>query len=118
MNRNPWFLAAIALACALVLSAVEARATQMVAVSADIVEISGSKETNIGFKWNELLDVGEGHIPGIIKTGDFQRKTALDVTLRALETEGKAQLLANPKIIAKSGTQAQFNVGGKIPYPV
>ena len=114
MNRIPRFLAA----CALSLSAARAYATPMVAVSADIVEISGSKENNFGFSWNQLLEFNEAHVAGIIKTGDFQRKTALDVTLRALETEGKAQLLANPKILAKSGTQAQFNVGGKIPYPV
>lgn len=114
---NKRFLAA-PLFAALALSAVEGAATQMVAVSADIVEIGGSVNNEFGFKWNEILEFGESSIPGIIKTGEFQRRTQLAVTLRMLQSEGKAQLLANPKIIAKSGTQAQFNVGGKIPYPV
>lgn len=112
MNRIRWFL----VACAFTPG--RAAATQLVAVSADIVEISGSLNNEFGFKWNEILEFGEKSVPGLIKTGEFQRKTALAVTLRALQTEGKAQLLANPKIITKSGTQAQFNVGGKIPYPV
>jgi len=35
-----------------------------------------------------------------------------------LETEGKAQLLSNPKVITKNQTQANFVVGGDQPYPV
>ena len=34
-----------------------------------------------------------------------------------METEGKAQILSNPKVITKSGTQANFTVGGEIPVP-
>src|SRR3989338_754725 len=34
-----------------------------------------------------------------------------------LETEGKAQLLSNPKVIVQAGSQANFVVGGKQPYP-
>lgn len=92
--------------------------SEMVAVSADIVEINGSVDTAVGFRWNDLLEFGEGSIPGIIRAGEFQRKTALTTTLRLLQTEGKAQLLSNPKIIAKSGTQARFLVGGEQPFPV
>ena len=40
-----------------------------------------------------------------------------DGSLKLLETEGKAQLLSNPKVITKSGTQANFTVGGEIPVP-
>jgi pilus assembly protein CpaC len=49
--------------------------------------------------------------------GDFERKTALAASLKLLETEGKAQMLSNPKIITKSGTSASFTVGGEIPVP-
>ncbi len=49
--------------------------------------------------------------------GDFQRNTGLATKLALLETEGKAQLLSNPKVIAKSGTQANFVVGGEVPVP-
>ncbi len=94
---------------------------EMIAVSADIVEISGSNQKDAGFNWGPFttgIQFAEKAIPGIIKLGDFDRMTALQTTLKMLETEGKAQLLSNPKVITKSGTQANFLVGGDQPYPV
>jgi pilus assembly protein CpaC len=91
--------------------------TKMVAVSADIVEISGSIQKTRGFSWNQFFDFSEKSLPGIITLGDFERKTQLAASLKLLETEGKAQLLSNPKIIAKSGAQAELTVGGEIPVP-
>ena len=98
-------------------AAVFAESAQMVAVSADIVEISGSIQKTRGFSWNQFFDFSEKTIPGIITVGDFERKTALAASLKLLETEGKAQMLSNPKIITNSGTQANFTVGGEIPVP-
>ena len=106
------------LLCALLGTLPPVRAEDMIAVSADIVEISGSLDRQVGFSWNELLEFGEQAIPGIIDVGDFKRKTALNTTLRLLETEGKAQLLSNPRVISKSGAVANFVVGGEIPFPV
>ena len=94
-----------------------AQSAQMVAVSADIVEISGSIQKTRGFSWNQFFDFSEKTIPGIITLGDFERKTQLTTSLKLLETEGKAQMLSNPKIITKSGTQANITVGGEIPVP-
>jgi pilus assembly protein CpaC len=94
----------------------------MIAISADVVEISGSISKDVGFSWTPfqagILFNEKAPIPGIIKIGDFERATSLATTLKLLETEGKAQMLSNPKIIAKSGTQANFVVGGDQPYPV
>jgi pilus assembly protein CpaC len=89
----------------------------MIAVSADIVEISGSIQKTSGFGWNQFIDFGEKNIPGIITIGDFERRTQLSTSLKLLETEGKAQLLSNPKIVVKNGLQANFTVGGEIPIP-
>lgn len=94
-----------------------AETTQMVAVSADIVEISGSIQKTRGFSWNQYFDFSEKSISGIFTVGDFERKTQLTTSLKLLETEGKAQILSNPKVITKSGTQANFTVGGEIPVP-
>jgi len=94
----------------------------MIAVSADIVEISGSISKDIGFSWAPFttgINFAErAPIPGIIEVGDFERLTQLQASLKMLETEGKAQLLSNPKIITKNATQANFVVGGDQPYPV
>lgn len=93
--------------------------TELVAVSADIVEISGSVQTQAGFGWTQTLEFGETTVPfpGLIRVGEFARKTALATQLRLFQTEGKAQLLSNPRVIVKSGEQANFVVGGEQPYP-
>jgi type II secretory pathway component GspD/PulD (secretin) len=104
-------------ALALLAPAVRAQKSEMVAVSADIVEISGSIQKTVGFSWSQDFDFNEKSVPGIITLGNFERKTALATKLRLLETEGKAQILSNPKVITKSGTQANFTVGGEIPVP-
>ena len=94
-----------------------AQKTEMVAVSADIVEISGSIQKTKGFSWTQFFEFTETTIPGILTLGDFERKTQLSTSLKLLETEGKAQMLSNPKVITKSGTQANFTVGGEVPVP-
>jgi Flp pilus assembly secretin CpaC len=95
----------------------QANTDVMIAVSADVVEISGSVQKTNGFGWNQMLDFGEKNIPGIITIGDFERRTQLSTSLKLLETEGKAQLLSNPKIIVKNSQQGNFTVGGEIPIP-
>ena len=93
----------------------------LIAVSADIVQLSGSKETDKGFTWGPFqagINFAEKDIPGIFKLGDFARQTALQTSLKMLETEGKAQLLSNPKVVVQAQSQANFVVGGEQPYPV
>jgi len=93
----------------------------LIAVSADIVEISGSLSRDTGFTWGPFqtgINFFEKTIPGIYTVGDFARQTALQTSLRMLESEGKAQILSNPKVIVQAGSEADFNVGSEIPYPV
>ena len=94
----------------------------LVAISADIVEISGSLSRDTGFVWGPFqtgINFAEKQIPGIYKIGDFARQTALQTSLKMLETEGKAQLLSNPKVIVQAGSEpASIIVGGETPYPV
>ncbi|MDR0291869.1 MAG: type II and III secretion system protein [Elusimicrobium sp.] len=97
--------------------ALHARNTDMVSVSADIVEISGTLQSTVGFSWFNIIDFAEKDIPGILELGQFARKTALSTRLSLMETEGKAQILSNPKIVTKTGTSANITVGGQIPLP-
>ncbi|MEW5686347.1 MAG: pilus assembly protein N-terminal domain-containing protein [Pseudomonadota bacterium] len=46
--------------------------------------------------------------------GDY----TLNATLRALETRGRLDLVAEPTLLARSGEKAQFHAGGELPYPV
>ncbi len=95
-----------------------AKKTRLVAVSADVVEIGGTMQSVKGFAWNQLFDFEEAEIPGILSLGEFQRKTAVTTRLRLMETEGRAQVLSNPKIVTSSGSSAKISVGGKVPIPV
>jgi len=123
-QRNAWvFLGSLWLwFCAVSTALAQDQSNDMIAVSADIVEISGSVSRDTGFAWTPFTVginfVEKLPIPGIIKVNDFERVTSLQTSLKLLETEGKAQLLSNPKVITKSGTQANFVVGGDQPYPV
>lgn len=45
--------------------------------------------------------------------GDYQ----LNARLRALETRGQLEIMAEPTLVARSGEPASFHAGGEIPYP-
>ena len=111
-------LTLIALLVALAAPAALAKKTHLVAVSADVVEISGSMTSAKGFEWNQIFDFEEANIPGILSLGEFARKTAVITRLRLSETEGRAQILSNPKIVTSSGSSAKITVGGRVPIPV
>ena len=47
----------------------------------------------------------------------FRPDINLGATIRAMEQEGLAEVLAEPNIIAEDGKQASFLAGGEFPYP-
>lgn len=119
MNRQQWTAAAF-LVLALASKAAAQPEDSLIAVSADIVEISGSVQRDLGFSWTPFaagINFAEKTIPGIYRVGDFARQTQLQTSLKMLETEGKAQLLSNPKVVVQAQSQANFVVGGEVPYP-
>ncbi|NLO92418.1 MAG: type II and III secretion system protein [Elusimicrobia bacterium] len=90
----------------------------LVAVNVDVVEISGSTQKTIGFDWQlSSIEFDEKTIPGIFQVGEFERKTGLVTYLKLLETEGRAQVLSNPRVVVKSGEQGTIMVGGEVPIP-
>jgi pilus assembly protein CpaC len=121
MNRQLWTVVAL-----LAVFATKASAQpddSLIAISVDVVEISGSYEKDLGFSWTPFqagVNFTEKAIPAgtIFQIGDFARATQLSTSLKLLETEGKAQMLSNPKVIVQAGNQANFTVGGEQPYPV
>ena len=96
---------------ALAAPAALAKKTRLVAVSADVVEISGTMSSAKGFEWNQIFDFQEADIPGILSLGEFERQTAVITRLRLSETEGRAQVLSNPKIVTSSGNSAKIQFG-------
>ncbi len=59
-----------------------------------------------------------GLLPGAAASGfALFPSTTLDVTLRALRTNGVMSVLAEPNLVAMSGEKAHFLAGGEIPIP-
>ena len=102
--------------------------TEMVEITIEVTEINTTKANELGIKWLDTVQAGEvgwsvagrtpetlPEIPSIIKVGDWARYTPLTADLKMLQEKGVAQVLAKPKILAKSGTTARFLVGGEFP---
>ncbi len=91
-----------------------------------------------------LFSLGAGNTIGTVTTGQFPAPTVtqnggnaatatisdalnlfffrpdinLGATIKALETQGLVQVLAEPNVLAANGKQASFLAGGEYPYPV
>ena len=75
-----------------------------------LAEISKSFSQEIGVKWPS--EYSAQLLPNL------KSAEALMVSLRALEAQGKAQILASPTLLCRSGGQAQFHAGGEFPIRV
>ena len=76
----------------------------------------GVEETNIAdpsFNLN-VLDVTDSGLGLLARFGDF----GLNLAVNALEEKNFARTLAEPNIVALSGSSASFLVGGEVPIPV
>ncbi|MCK5534904.1 type II and III secretion system protein [bacterium] len=115
-------------------------AKQMIEVSVDAIEITETNLKKLGVEWIDAFSFEEGSIPSILtedgksrelsgfsgnqtglpydvyKIGKMFRTTPFMGTLHALINNNEARLLANPKLVTESGSNAHFLVGGEIPY--
>ncbi len=87
----------------------------LIQIGVEVVEIDEQKATNLGVQWLAKLHVEEKSVPSFFRVGTFDREK-LFADIRFLEESGAADLLANPKLVARDGTSATFHAGGEIPY--
>jgi|GEM_PF-1189232 pilus assembly protein CpaC len=102
----------------------------LIEVSVDSLEISENNSNTLGVLWgynnttgsggstfvNNQVNVFENAVPALFKVGELSR-SALAAQLDALIEHDQARVLANPTLLTKSGFEANFLVGGEIPYP-
>ena len=97
----------------------------LIEVSVDSLEISESNVKTLGVLWgtqntNGLqagqLNFIEQTVPSIFNIGTLNR-SAISAQLNLLLQNNQARILANPTLLTKSGFEANFLVGGEIPYP-
>ncbi|MCB4790999.1 MAG: type II and III secretion system protein [Elusimicrobia bacterium] len=112
--------------------AVPCLSSEMIEVEIEITEINNNKANELGIQWADTLQAGEiswepsfvgtkripaalPEVPSLIDAGDWKRYTALTASLKILKQKGAAQVLSKPKLVTKSGTTADFLVGGEVP---
>jgi pilus assembly protein CpaC len=87
----------------------------LIQIGVEVVEVDENKTSDLGIEWLSQLKVNEMTVPALFQVGTFSRD-AITATLHALMSEGAADMLANPKLVTRNGSTAQFLAGGEIPY--
>ncbi|MDR2251414.1 MAG: type II and III secretion system protein [Endomicrobium sp.] len=88
---------------------------QMIEISVEVTEMYENKARSLGMELLDSISVSEFNIPAILESGSWGRDTKFVATLKALEENGAAKVLSQPKLVTKSGANANFMVGGEIP---
>ncbi|HAX61162.1 MAG TPA: hypothetical protein DCX95_01180 [Elusimicrobia bacterium] len=113
------------------LNEINKKKNKLVHIAIEAVEIKNEQARQLGVKWVDTVQVGEvgftqegrvpatlPDIPAMFTVGEFARWTSLSADIKLLVAKGAARLLAKPKLIAKSETNASFTVGGEVPYAI
>jgi len=85
-------------------------------IEGKVIEVSQSGMSDIGVEWS--MDQGNFKYVVSKKTGNVDQLTDITASITALIGSGKARILADPKIMALDGKEAEINIGSRIPYAV
>jgi len=90
------------------------RAPQIM-IEAKVVEIILDSEKDLGIKWTSGGNEGQITIGEITLGGSFERFGLIEATLRALQGEGKTNILSNPKVLTLDGKEGYMKSTTDIP---
>ncbi len=85
-------------------------------IEGKVVEVSQSGLSDIGIIWGN--EQGSFKFSIDKSTGGISQSDNILGAVNALVASGKASILANPKITALDGKEAEINIGSRIPYAV
>lgn len=99
---------------------------KMILVNVDFIEIDKGALTDVGIKWGNLLSFGaeieaEGvwdgsHTTPVLGTYTITGNYGLNINL--LKNNQRSRILAQPKLLCRSGEKAEFLAGGEIALPI
>ena len=112
---------------------------QMVLLDVQVLELPQSKMKELGIRWDPATQGGlytglawQGKTPGVMlpslpqpldsalpssgPTYAIGLNALLSARLQALSQQGEAVMLAQPQLLARSGSAASFLAGGEVPY--
>ena len=94
---------------------IDAQKVPQVILEAQILEVSQSSLDDVGIAWNNTYGVG---VNATLKDGDFSYTSgiSLKTVINLLEQEGKARILAKPRIKAIDRELAEIFIGDELPF--
>ncbi len=90
----------------------------MIMLDVQVVEVRRNDAKKIGIQWGATADGPLFSLNDGIGSGKVGITTSLGSTIQLLQNEGVARVLAQPKLVTRSGSRAEFLAGGEIPIPV
>ncbi|MBE3127279.1 MAG: AMIN domain-containing protein, partial [Candidatus Atribacteria bacterium] len=103
-----------------IVAGLDKRAPQIM-IEAKVIEITVDGEKDLGIRWSSGGDTkveGQVTIGELTLGGSFERSGLIEATLKALQTEGKTNILSNPKVLTLDGKEAKILSGSKIPIRI
>jgi len=83
-----------------------------------IIEISKGAATHLGIRWPDSLSAKGAWSYGSRENTSFGITSEFEARLNILMADGRAKILANPRLVCESGERAEFLAGGEIPIVV
>ena len=83
-----------------------------------IIEISKGATTHLGIRWPDSLSAKGAWSYGSRENTSFGITSEFEARLNILMADGRAKILANPRLVCESGERAEFLAGGEIPIVI
>lgn len=83
-----------------------------------IIEISKGSTSQLGVRWPDSLPTKGSWTSGGDAGSAFSLATDFETRLNLLLADGRARILANPRLVCESGESASFLAGGEIPIVI
>lgn len=83
-----------------------------------IIEISRGATAQLGIRWPDSLSAKGAWSKATAENTSFRVATDFEARLNLLMANGRAKILANPKLVCESGGSADFLAGGEIPIVI
>lgn len=82
---------------------------RMVMLDVQVIEIPTARMRELGVRWDTNASLG-------MQSSRFALTALVSARLAALSKTGEAIVLAQPQLLARSGSTASFSAGGEVPY--
>ncbi len=82
---------------------------RMVMLDVQVIEIPTARMRELGVRWETNASLG-------MQSSRFALTALVSARLAALSKTGEAIVLAQPQLLARSGSTASFSAGGEVPY--